>query len=242
MDVLSGSILDVLLQKALKAHLKALGIDRKVLPNPVMIVTEGALWGALHESGILDETVILSDDAGQFNVGEHALCWVHAVRGLEKLFCPGDADREATEAKRKEIWDFYRRLDEYRHQPDPNQRAFLEQRFDEIFKDQTSYYALNRLLKRLCDSKSELLKALDYPLTPLHNNLAENDIRAQVTRRKISAGTQSDRGRDARDACLALLKTCRKQNLSFWEYLGDRFKVPDASPVPQLTTLVRQNE
>ena len=39
-----------------------------------MIATEGALWGAVVAHGFLDGTVIVSDDAGQFNVGEHALC------------------------------------------------------------------------------------------------------------------------------------------------------------------------
>jgi hypothetical protein len=29
--------------------------------------------------------VILSDDAGQFDVGNHALCWVHAERLVHRL-------------------------------------------------------------------------------------------------------------------------------------------------------------
>jgi hypothetical protein len=29
--------------------------------------------------------VLLSDDAGQFAVGKHALCWVHAERLVHKL-------------------------------------------------------------------------------------------------------------------------------------------------------------
>jgi hypothetical protein len=28
---------------------------------------------------------VLSDDAGQFNIGHHALCWVHAERLVHKL-------------------------------------------------------------------------------------------------------------------------------------------------------------
>jgi hypothetical protein len=35
----------------------------------------------------------------------------------------------------------------------------------------------------------------------------ENDIRSQVTRRKIGGGTRSDTGRDCRDAFLGLAKT-----------------------------------
>jgi hypothetical protein len=37
---------------------------------------------------------------------------------------------------------------------------------------------------------------LDRPEIPLHTNGSENDIRCHVTRRKVSAGTRSDIGRD----------------------------------------------
>src|SRR5208337_4629577 len=65
--------------KAWSAHLDALGITAlKVNPDPVLIATEGALWGSVKAHGLLPNTVIVSDDAGQFNVGSHGLCWVHA--------------------------------------------------------------------------------------------------------------------------------------------------------------------
>ena len=80
---------------------------------------------------------------------------------------------------------------------------------------------------------------LARPEIPLHTNGSENDIRCQVTRRKISAGTRSDVGRDSRDAFLVLMKTCAKQAISFWDYLGDRLGVPDAPAVPSLAELIR---
>jgi len=40
---------------------------------------------------------------------------------------------------------------------------------------------------------------------------------AFVTKRKISGGTVSDKGRDARDIMLGLAKTCMKLKLSFYE-------------------------
>ena len=73
-------------QTAWQAHLQRLGIDEsQVAPDPVGIATEGALWGAVAEHGFLREAVIVSDDAGQFNIGQHALCWVHAERLVYKL-------------------------------------------------------------------------------------------------------------------------------------------------------------
>ena len=64
---------------------------------------------------------------------------------------------------------------------------------------------LDRPLVRLNANKSELLMVLDRPKIPLHTNGSENDIRCQVTRRKVSAGTRSDIGRDCRDADGAFL-------------------------------------
>src|SRR5215831_13118880 len=62
---------------AWQAHLERLGITAlAVTPNPVQIATEGALWGSIHAHEFLRDAVILSDDAGQFDVGYHALCWV----------------------------------------------------------------------------------------------------------------------------------------------------------------------
>ena len=65
-------------QTAWNGHLNELGISAlKVNPDPVLIATEGALWGSVKAHGFLPDTVIVSDDAGQFDVGLHALCWVH---------------------------------------------------------------------------------------------------------------------------------------------------------------------
>ena len=55
---------------------------------------------------------------------------------------------------------------------------------------------------------------LDRPEIPLHTNGSENDIRCQVTKRKLSGGTRSDAGRHCRDAFLGLAKTCAKASPS----------------------------
>ena len=38
----------------------------------------------------------VSDDAGQFDVGQHALCWVHAERLVHKLDTFTDQQRAAS--------------------------------------------------------------------------------------------------------------------------------------------------
>jgi hypothetical protein len=224
---------------AFMAHLQSLGLSTlKVRPDPVQIATEGALWGSVAEQGLLNGTVIVSDGAGQFRIAEHALCWVHAERLIHKLdtFC--EAHVQAKESIRARIWRLYKALKDYRQAPAPRRAARLKRRFDAIFSTETGFATLDRLLARLRAQKEELLTVLKRPEIPLHTNGSENDIRCQVTRRKISGGTRSDPGRDARDAFLGLMKTCAKHAISFWDYLGDRLAVPDAPTVPRLADLI----
>ncbi len=67
-------------------HLHRLGIDTlRHSHDAVRLASEGGLWGSIKAHGFLPDTVILSDDAGQFAVGQHALCWVHAERLVHEL-------------------------------------------------------------------------------------------------------------------------------------------------------------
>jgi Transposase IS66 family len=221
------------------AHLDRLGISAlKVTPDPVTIATEGALWGSVKAHDFLPNTVIVSDDAGQFNVGQHGLCWVHAERLVHKLDTFTDEQREAQSKIRALIWRFYRDLKAYRRHPCGRRKSALRTRFDRIFTRKTGFVTLDRLLARLHANKRELLLVLDRPEIPLHTNGSENDIRCQVTKRKVSAGTRSDPGRDCRDAFLSLSKTCAKLGIAFWDYLGSRLKVQNHPDIPSLPLLV----
>ena len=103
----------------------------------------------------------------------------------------------------------------------------------------TGVVTLDRLLKRLHANEAELAMVLESPEIPLHTNGSENDIRCQVTRRKVSAGTRSDLGRDCRDAFLGLGKTCAKLGVAFWDYLGGRLGASNHRDIPPLSGLIR---
>jgi hypothetical protein len=221
------------------AHLERLGItELTVTPDPVRIATEGALWGSVKAHGLLPGTVILSDDAGQFALDRHALCWVHAERLVHKLDTFTDRQHTAQQLVRALIWWFYADLKAYRREPDRRRRHALRARFDRIFRRRTGFATLDRLLARLHANKEELLVVLDRPEVPLHTNNSERDLRPQVVNRKISGGTRSEAGRACRDAFLGLLLTCAKLGVSFWDYLGHRLGVPGAD-APHLPDLVR---
>ena len=227
-------------REAWTAHLEGLGITGlSVHPDPVRIATEGALWGAIAEQGRLEGTVILSDDAGQFNVGEHALCWVHAERLIHTLDTFTEAHRRAKERVQSRLWWLYADLKAYKKAPSKRRRWELRRRFDALFTTKTGWATLDRLLARLHANKGELLVVLDRPEVPLNTNGSENDIRAMVTRRKLSGGTKSEPGKQARDIFLGLMKTCKKLDIAFWDYLGSRLGVPEAEniqPLPDLVT------
>lgn len=226
-------------QTAFNAHLERLGIAAlKVNPDPVMVATEGALWGSVKAHGFLPDSVIVSDDAGQFNVGQHGLCWVHCERLVHKLDAFTDENRAAQSSVRELIWQFYADLKAYRGHPIKRRKAVLRASFDRIFTRKTGFVTLDRLLARLNANKPELLMVLDRPEIPLHTNGSENDIRCHVTRRKVSGGTRSDVGRDCRDAFLGLAKTCAKLEIAFWDYLGARLAIPGSQAVPPLPEII----
>ena len=202
------------------------------------IATEGALIGSIMKHGVSRNLVIVSDDAGQFNVLLHALCWVHAERLIAKIIPYTDQATEDLETVRDRIWEFYKGLKAYKENPDPKDKERLDELFDEIFTTKTSSAMLNEALKRILRNKSELLLVLDRPEIPLHNNTAEQANRDYVKKRKISGSTRSDDGRRCRDTFASLKKTCRKLGISFWHFLMDRIK--NAGQIPDLSDLLKK--
>ena len=206
----------------------------------VRIATEGALLGSVLEHGLRPDLVVISDDAGQFELVLilHALCWIHAERTINKLVGFNDGQRAALEQIQTAIWDFYDGLKAYKEAPCEEEKAALQKRFDEIFTTKTCFATLNAALLRLHKNKSELLLVLDHPDIPLQNNLSERDIREYVKKRKISGSTRSENGRRCRDTFASLKKTCRKLGVSFWGYLKDRLS--GSNTIPQLPELIQQ--
>jgi uncharacterized coiled-coil protein SlyX len=215
--------------------LTTLGI---VSPQAVRRVTEAALLGGVIEQGVNERLVILSDGAPQFNVLVHALCWVHAERALRRLQGNTSQQRQNIEEMQQQLWPYYQQLKTYAQAPTAERKQHLEQTFDQLFGRCFLHHAsLNTVLKQFRAHKAELLRMLEVPQVPLHNNGAESDIREYVTRRKISGGTRSEAGRRARDTLVGLKKTCRKLGISFWQFLISRLRGDDQ--IPPLPDVIR---
>ena len=202
----------------------------------VRIASEGALLGSLIAHGVSPELVILSDGAGQYDVLSHAACWLHAERPLARLIPYSEKHRTAIDQVRGQIWELYQDLKAYRQQPEPSRRGDLEARFNALCVQRTGFPSIDGVLKGMGAHRSSLLRVLDRPAVPLHTNLSEGHLRDYVKKRKISGGTRSDLGRQARDTFASLKKTCRELGVNFWAYLQDR--VRGAGQVPRLAELI----
>jgi hypothetical protein len=222
-------------EPAWQARLSELGITDE---RHVRIATEGALLGGLIARGVSPDLGVLSDGAPQFDLFKHAGCWVHAERPLAKLVPHNEQHRGEIAKVRSQIWQLYQDLKAYRLKPDQAQRPVLEARFDALVDQRTGYPSIDGVLKEMRDHKADLLRVLERPEIPLHNNAMESDIREFVKRRKISGGTRNDAGRRCRDTFASLKKTCRKLGVRFWDYLQDR--VRGLGQIPRLADLIHQ--
>ncbi|MEM0941145.1 MAG: hypothetical protein AAGI25_15355 [Bacteroidota bacterium] len=66
-------------------------------PYAVKTITEDALLGALMEKGMANkDMVFLSDNAGQFTILTHALCWIHVEKDTHLYRLPATSTRSGT--------------------------------------------------------------------------------------------------------------------------------------------------
>lgn len=221
---------------AWNARLQTLGVTGVRL---VRITTEGALLGSLIAQGVSAELMVLSDGAGQFAILVHAACWVHAERPLARMIPHNEEHRLAIERVRQQIWELYQDLKAYRQKPQPAQVPVLTARFEALCAQRTGYPSINNVLNDMREHQPHLLRVLQRPEVPLHNNASESDIRDYVKKRKISGSTRSDDGRRCRDTFASLKKTCRKLGIGFWDYLQDRIR--GLGTVPRLAEVIRQH-
>jgi hypothetical protein len=195
------------------------------------------LLGSILTHGINRDIVLVSDEAGQFDVFFiHALCWLHAERKITTIVPVNDYQLKIIEDIRFAVRAFYNTLKIYKEFPGDSMKKALKVRFDEIFTQRTEFEVVNKALQLIYKNKKGLLLVLERPEVPLHNNESENTIRVMVTKRKIHGGTRSDLGRQCRDTFMSLKKTCLKLGISFQEYLYDRLS--GSNSIPPLHTIM----
>lgn len=202
-------------------------------------VTEAALFASVIENGVPRDLGVHGDDAGQFNAFVRSLCWIHEERHYRKIVPASEQARVDLDEVRDKIWMIYRDLKAYQQSPNDTAKQTIEKQFDDLFlRIETSSPTLNKRLRMTYEKKQELLRVFERPDTPLHNNSSETDARSAVTKRKVSGGTRSDEGKEARDTFLSLKQTCRKLGINFISFLKDR--VSEVFEIPRLAEIIRQ--
>jgi len=110
---------------------------------------------------------IVSDDAGQFNVFDHALCWIHAERIINRLIPLNAEHVKAVDDTREQLRQIYRDLKTYKLEPTVIQAEDIKSRFKAMCSTKTAYVTLNLALQRMGNNQHELLRVLDKPYLPL---------------------------------------------------------------------------
>lgn len=162
----------------------------------VRLVTEAALFASTIENGIPRDLGVHGDDAGQFDAFIRSLCWIHEERHYRKIIPINEQARVDLDIVRDRIWMIYKELKEYQQNPNDTAKETIEKQFEDLFlRLETSSATLNKRLRMTYAKKQDLLRVLERPDTPLHNNNSESAARTAVTKRKVSGGTRSDEGR-----------------------------------------------
>ena len=104
----------------------------------------------------------------------------------------------------------------------PERALELGRQFDLLFSTLTGYAALDERIAKTKAKKESLLKVLEHPEIPLHNNPAELGARLRVRKRVVSYGPRSPAGVKAWDTMETLLGTAKKLGVNFFQYIRDR--------------------
>lgn len=217
-------------QKGINRFLTTLHVYGKKLRAQCL---EAALVGYISEEILKEGQVLLSDRAGQFAVFNHAGCWVHMERPLRKISASSELIQRELDLVREAIWELYRTLKESALTQTGKDK--VKKQYDALVEIQSMSPAITSVIESFRNYRDEMLKALDHPGLPLHNNDSERDIRGFVKRRKISGSTKSEKGKKFRDGLASLKQTCFRLGLSFWEYSLKWFQ----RKPPDLAALVR---
>jgi len=111
----------------------------------------------------------------------------------------------------------------------------LEERLEELARQNESDADINRLCKRMRRHERELTLFL-WEDVDASNNAAERAIRPAAVMRKISGGSRSARGAKATAILMSVMRTARQQNLPIFETFKELLMAAWANEPPGLLT------
>lgn len=205
-------------KKGLIRLLNAVGLREKKLR---LTCVEAGLVGFIQET-LKPGQVLISDRARQFSILNHADCWVHMERPLRKLIASTPKIEQEICQVREAIWMLYEQVK--KASVSQQGKAEVHAAYDALIAKKVVSPGVRAVLDAFRDHRDGLLKALDHPGLPLHNNDSERDIRGMVKFRNVSGGTGSEEGRAFRDGLMTLKQTCYRIGQNFWDFLKTWFR------------------
>ena len=214
-------------------------LNIKTLINKNYLRTASLL--SAYSRGLLGFQIkgLVSDDAHEYKdiVTDHQICWIHELRHYRLIKIATGFMKETLDLFFDKAWALYRYMSEYKLGPSLKKRLHIEKEFKELFEEKWNNHHIDSLQKNTIKRKSGLLKFLDNPSLEIHNNSCEFDIREKVVKKKISYGHKSIEGCHNGNFWLSLFHTTRKNGVTFWDYLVDRFLGNNI--IPQLPELIQ---
>jgi hypothetical protein len=205
-------------QKGLIRLLNKVGCSSKKVRR---VCLEAGMVGFVQEL-LRPGQVLISDRAGQFDILNHADCWVHMERPLRKLVASTPAIETEIRQIREAIWTLYEQVKEASISQKGKEQVL--EAYDALVAREVISLGVRAVLDAFKEHREGMLKALEHPGLPLHNNDSERDIRGMVKFRNISGSTKSEEGRSFRDGLMTLKQTCHRIGENFWSYLKSWFR------------------
>jgi Transposase IS66 family len=210
-------------------------------PQQRQRLSDAAAVGAYQvQTAVPIVDTLVCDDAPTFKglTEDLQLCWVHEGRHYKKLTPVISRHQALLAAFLGEFWTYYRRLRAYQQAPTAPLAAVLARDFATLFSRQTGYADLDARLAKTTAKRQALLRVLEKPYLPLHNNPAELAARRRVRKRDASFSARSPAGIRAWDVFHTLIGTASLLGVNVLHYFRDRCS--RASAIPALADLIRQ--
>jgi hypothetical protein len=157
--------------------------------------------------------------------GEHQRCWAHLLRDLHQLKEEHKDNGQVLEwaTQLREMYDTGQALVKGPAPPTPQQREAIYSQLVQATGELGRRYAnakehsahpCHTLCKRLLLHLDALFQFVRQPGVSADNNLAERSVRPVVVMRKVSGGSQSERGSRTRMTLASLFGTWRAKGLN----------------------------
>lgn len=174
--------------------------------------------------------VVTSDRHGAYRIfGKRQICLPHVYRNLSGLAEYPEPTRSVALSLKACIDDVFKAWHAFRDEHHDRRRLRcqikpIKKRMRKIL-DTAAGQRRDRRSMRFCRL---LLKDFEYMWTFVDvegieptNNYAERGLRGAVIHRKLSGGSQTERGARTTERLLSVAQTCRQQHRSLFDYLAD---------------------